>query len=96
MSAYLSIYSSPEILDYIIEKSKELRDKDALKECLNNKNTNLNKEQILTIISLLNKNKKISYEDINANMPAYSEENKKQILSEYNKKISVKDREFIE
>lgn len=96
MSAYLSIYSNPEILDYIIEKSKELRDKDALKECLNNKNTNLNKEQILTIISLLNKNKKISYEDINANMPAYSEENKKQILSEYNKKISVKDREFIE
>ena len=94
MSAYLSIYSNPEILDYIIEKSKELRDKDALKECLNNKNTNLNKEQILTIISLLNKNKKISYEDINANMPAYSEENKNQILSEYNKKISVHEREL--
>ena len=94
LSAYLSIYSSPEILDYIIEKSKELRDKDALKECLNNKNTNLNKEQILTIISLLNKNKKISYEDINANMPAYSEENKNQILSEYNKKISVHEREL--
>ena len=94
LSAYLSIYSNPEILDYIIEKSKELRDKDALKECLNNKNTNLNKEQILTIILLLNKNKKISYEDINANMPAYSEENKNQILSEYNKKISVHEREL--